>query len=55
MSLRGSPAIVGIRELPTLRNGDTVGQAKLITFSSALETAENGGAIWRSRVWYPMS
>ena len=30
-------------------------QGRLLTFNAAQKTAKNGGEIWRSRVWYPMS
>jgi hypothetical protein len=34
---------------------DIVDQVQLLTFNSAQETTKNGGEIWQSRVWYPMS
>src|SRR5262245_17439015 len=41
--------------LTSSSNVDIGDQGRLLTFKSAQKTTKNGGEIWQSRVWYPMS
>lgn len=41
--------------LTSSSNVDIADQVRLLTFNSAQKTTKNGGEIWQSRVWCPMS